>query len=598
VAESLTGGTTSILSARFSYFLNLKGPCVAIDTACSSALVAIAQACDSLILGGSDLALAGGVYVRVGPGMHVMTSKAGMLSRQGRCHTFDNRADGFVPGEGVGLFLLKRHAEAVRDGDPIHAVIRGWGVNHDGRTNGITAPSASSQTLLEKDVYARFQIDPRTISLVEAHGTATKLGDPIEVEALTDAFRSYTDQKRFCALGSVKSNVGHLMIAAAVPAVVKAILALQQRMLPPTLHFAAPNEHIDLENSPFYVNTECRDWNEAAGSRRRAAVSSFGFSGTNAHVVLEEHRTDSREDALSVPDGSAPALIVLSARTAARLAARVRQLLSALETGAITDADLANAAYTLQLGRAAFEHRLALAVISVDELRCKLVLYQAGEEVPGLHRGETSRRVASGQLSAASVTSYAISDAPHILQQWVHGGAVDWQRISEGQRPKPRRIRVPLYPFASERHWHINAADVDPTVQPSAQAPVPRTGGATAAAQSAMNDAISSPDPADRAGFVAPRTELERLIAGIWEAVLELPCVGVEDSFLELGGHSLNGVHVIKRIREEFGVELPMGALIDVHSTVAALAVVLVSELASQTDAQALGEQLQRMESA
>ncbi|MCU1245924.1 MAG: Polyketide synthase, partial [Acidobacteria bacterium] len=208
--EALMGLSLSMLAARIAYFLNLKGPCLAIETACSSSLVAVAQACDSLLLGESDLALAGGVCVLAGPRMHIMTSKAGMLSKEGRCFTFDERADGFVPGEGVGVLLLKRLSDAERDGDRIAGVLRGWGVNQDGKTNGITAPSMNSQVRLEKGVYERFGIDPRSISLMEAHGTGTRLGDPIEVEALSDAFGSYGDRPNRCAIGSVKSNIGHL----------------------------------------------------------------------------------------------------------------------------------------------------------------------------------------------------------------------------------------------------------------------------------------------------------------------------------------------------------------------------------------------------
>jgi 3-oxoacyl-(acyl-carrier-protein) synthase/acyl carrier protein len=187
-AQALMGASNSILSARIAYLLNLKGPCMAIDTACSSSLVAVAQACASLVQGGSDLAFAGGVCVLAGPAMHIMTSQAGMLSPDGKCYSFDARANGFVPGEGVGVVLLKRLDDALRDGDRIHGVLRGWGINQDGKTNGITAPSVNSQIALETGVYRDFGIDPSTIGLVEAHGTGTALGDPIEVEGLSEAF--------------------------------------------------------------------------------------------------------------------------------------------------------------------------------------------------------------------------------------------------------------------------------------------------------------------------------------------------------------------------------------------------------------------------
>src|ERR1041385_7657692 len=202
-AHGFTGGAASILAARISYFLNLQGPCLSIDTACSSSLVAIAHACDSLISGVSDVALAGGVYVMAGPEMHIKTSQAGMLSPEGKCFTFDQRADGMVPGEGVGVVLLKRLADARNDRDMIHAVIHGWGVNQDGKTNGITAPNPDSQTRLEQSVYDKYHIAPANIQLIEAHGTGTKLGDPIEVEGLKNAFRKYTANTEYCALGSV-----------------------------------------------------------------------------------------------------------------------------------------------------------------------------------------------------------------------------------------------------------------------------------------------------------------------------------------------------------------------------------------------------------
>src|SRR5260370_1215153 len=250
-AQGFTGNAMSILAARISYFLNLQGPCLSIDTACSSSLVAIANACDSLTVGGSDLALAGGVYVMAGPEMHIMTAQAGMLSPEGKCFSFDQRADGFVPGEGVGVVLLKRLADAERDRDIIYGVIQGWGVNQDGKTNGITAPTRESQTRLEQAVYDKYGIDPAGIQLIEAHGTGTKLGDPIEVEGLKKAFQKYTQNKEYCAIGSVKSNIGHCLTAAGIAGVIKLVPAPQPKPLPPPLHFHPPNHHINLNNLPF-----------------------------------------------------------------------------------------------------------------------------------------------------------------------------------------------------------------------------------------------------------------------------------------------------------------------------------------------------------
>ena len=265
-AKGFTGTANSILAARISYFLNLQGPCLTIDTACSSSLVAMATACDSLIMGNSDLALAGGVCIMATPDLHVKSSQSGMLSPDGRCYTFDNRANGFVPGEGVGVVMLKRLADAEKDQDRILGVIQGWGTNQDGKTNGITAPSPESQRRLMQEVYDKFRIDPANIHLVEAHGTGTKLGDPIEVAALKESFSQYTQKKNYCAIGSVKSNIGHCMAAAGVAGVIKTVMALKNRQVPPTINFEQQNEHINLKDTPFYVSDRLQKW-EGTGGR-------------------------------------------------------------------------------------------------------------------------------------------------------------------------------------------------------------------------------------------------------------------------------------------------------------------------------------------
>jgi acyl transferase domain-containing protein len=235
----------------------------------------------------SDLALpAASCHGR--PDTH-QTAQAGMLSLQGKCYAFDQRADGFVPGEGVGVIVLKRLSDARRDRDIIYGVVDGWGVNQDGKTNGITAPNPESQTRLELDVYEKYRIDPSNIQLVEAHGTATKLGDPIEIEGLKASFGKYT-QKTGTAPSARSSSIGHTLTAAGIAATIKLLLALQHKQLPPTIHFETLNEHIDLTGSPFYVNTGLQDWPLGGASRRQAAVSSFGFSGTNAHFVIGEYQ--------------------------------------------------------------------------------------------------------------------------------------------------------------------------------------------------------------------------------------------------------------------------------------------------------------------
>src|SRR5258708_32395295 len=216
-------------------------------------------------------------------------SQAGMFSPVGQCRTFDDSAAGIVNGEGVGAVVLKRLRDAQEANDFIYAVILGSGINQDGKTNGITAPSVNSQIELERSIYAKHKIDPETIGYVEAHGTGTKLGDPIELEALATVFSERTAKKNFCALGSVKSNIGHTTAAAGVAGLQKVLLSMRHRTLGPSLNVTRENSRVDFANSPFYINREARPWNVALGSLRRAAVSSFGFSGTNAHLVVEEY---------------------------------------------------------------------------------------------------------------------------------------------------------------------------------------------------------------------------------------------------------------------------------------------------------------------
>ncbi|WP_193316976.1 SDR family NAD(P)-dependent oxidoreductase [Janthinobacterium sp. FT14W] len=452
-AQSFTGGASSILSARISYFLNLQGPCLAIDTACSSSLVAIANACDSLNSGVSDMALAGGVYVMAGPDMHIRTAQTGMLSSEGRCFSFDQRANGFVPGEAVATVLLKRLADAQRDGDTIYGVIRGWGVNQDGRTNGITAPNPEAQARLQRDVYERYQIDPGDIGLIEAHGTGTKLGDPLEVQALKEAFSHYTRKADYCALGSVKSNIGHCLTAAGATGFIKLLQALRHRQLPPTIQFEQLNEHIKLDGSPFYVNDRLRTWETPEGKSRMAAISSFGFSGTNAHIVVEEYAIQDEPPCTLPPQrNGSDAIVPLSARTAGQLRQRASDLLAVLASGA---PNLAQLAYTLQAGREAMEVRHAFLVDSVEELRRQLQAYLAGRKRadPGLpHQEDLARRMA----------------------QWIGGGQVDWNELYRGVR-RPQRIGLPAYPFAKERYW-IDAAPVQ-----HATPPVPKAQPASAA---------------------------------------------------------------------------------------------------------------------
>ncbi|QYF93475.1 SDR family NAD(P)-dependent oxidoreductase [Massilia sp. PAMC28688] len=465
-AQGFTGSASAILAARISYFLNLQGPSLAIDTACSSSLVAIAQACDSLNAGNIDAALAGGVYVMAGPEMHIKTAQAGMLSADGRCFTFDQRANGFVPGEAVATVMLKRLADAERDGDTIHGVIRGWGVNQDGKTNGITAPNPQAQAALQRDVYSRFGIDPGTIGLIEAHGTGTKLGDPIEVQALKQSF-GQSGAPGHCALGSVKSNIGHCLTAAGATGFIKLVQALKHRQLPPTIHFEKLNEHINLAGSPFYVNDKLRAWDSPGRQVRRAAISSFGFSGTNAHLVLEEYRAEDlpvrKVQLVAVGEKS---IVPLSAKTPEQLRQRVADLLAQL-SGARPLPSLAELSYTLQTGRVPMDERVAFMAGSLTELVKHLLSYlQDQRSQPEMYRGQVSAN--KGQVDLITedadvkesllATHLAKRQVAKLAQLWSKGVDLDWNRLYGAV--KPLRIALPGYPFARERYW--NSASGDP----------------------------------------------------------------------------------------------------------------------------------------
>lgn len=348
------------LTTQVSFRLHLKGPSLSIQTACSTSLVAIHVACQSLLNRECDLALAGGVSVSVPQGLGGEYQEGGIISPDGHCRAFDAKARGTVKGSGAGVVVLKRLADALNDRDTIRAVIKGSAINNDGATKvGFTAPSIDGQASVIEEALALAAIEPEMIGYVEAHGTGTALGDPVEIAALTQAFRTGTEATGFCPIGSVKTNIGHLDAAAGVASFIKTVLALEHKQIPPSLNFEHPNPNIDFANSPFFVNTELRRW-DTKGTPRRAGVSSFGIGGTNAHVVLEEAPAS---DVFAT--AGSPQLLVLSARTQNGLAQASARLAKHLDQR--PEVDLADVAYTLSTGRRSFEHRLAVVCRDVAD---------------------------------------------------------------------------------------------------------------------------------------------------------------------------------------------------------------------------------------
>lgn len=358
---TMTHNEKDYVATRLAYELNLKGPALSIHTACSTSLVAIATACDSLWNRQCDMALAGGAAITCPVNSGHRYEEGAMLSNDGHTRTFDSQAKGTVFSDGAGVVVLKRYKDAVADGDTVYALIRGAAINNDGGIKGsFTAPSVDGQAAVISMAQAMGGVDPSTISYIEAHGTATPLGDPIEIEGLTKAFREHTDKRQYCAIGSVKSNFGHLTIAAGVAGLIKTALSLHYKVLPPSINYKSPNPQIRFEDTPFFVNHSMRPWDTSL-LPRRAGVSSFGVGGTNAHVVLEE--------AVSVPAGTPgrpQQLILLSAKTESALEARRQALATHLRNKPETD--LADMAYTLMNGRHPFRHRFFTVTDSREDL--------------------------------------------------------------------------------------------------------------------------------------------------------------------------------------------------------------------------------------
>jgi acyl transferase domain-containing protein len=340
------------LATRVSYKLNLRGPSVDVQSACSTALVGVHLARQSLLHYECDMALAGGILVNAQKSGYLY-SRGGIMSPDGHCRTFDAGANGSVGGNGVGIVVLKRLEDAIADGDCIHAVIKGSALNNDGSLRaGYTAPGVEGQAEVIVRAQAIAEVDAESITFLEAHGTATALGDPIEFAACMKAFRAGTSAKNFCAIGSVKSNVGHTGEAAGIAGLLKTVLALKHKQIPPSLHFEKPNVQIDLANSPFYINTMLVPW-DTEGIPRRAGVNSFGLGGTNVHVIVEE------APAVESSDESRPAqLLIISARSEAALEAQTNNLIDYLRQN--PGQNLGDIAYTLQMGRSAFTHRRML----------------------------------------------------------------------------------------------------------------------------------------------------------------------------------------------------------------------------------------------
>ncbi len=458
-----TANHDGILAARLAYILNLRGPALAINTACSSGLVAAHEACVSLRAGDCDAAIAGGVHVLIQPDSLVAMGQAGMLSIDGRCHTFSEKANGMVPGEAIVAVVLKRLSDAERDGDPIHGVIRGSGINYDGKTNGITAPSGKAQSSLITEVYNKHKIPFNRIDYIIAHGTGTRLGDPIEVNALYDAFKSSEEEfKKKCALTSNKPNLGHTFAASGLVSLVSMLLSMRHEKIPASINCEKESNYISWSDSPFYINKNISSWPKS-GMSRLGALSAYGICGTNAHVVLESY--DSDESVISAPQDKVPHLVALSAKSEPVLRQKLKDLCVFLGDSG-DDVDLGSLSFTMLTGRHHFAHRVALVVDDVRGAVHKIERFLENVSQEGVCSGKIERRfkpnpslMSTGEKAILQYRSMIVDGqydekrACLILLSglYTQGYQLHWEEIFVGSNV--RRSHFPTYPFSRERYW-------------------------------------------------------------------------------------------------------------------------------------------------
>lgn len=448
---------------RVSYLFNFKGPSMPIDTACSSSLTAIHYACESLKNNECSVAVVGGVNLYLHPIKYVWLCKMTMLSKKGKCHSFGIDADGFCPAEGVSAIILKPLKKAIKDGDNIHGIIKATSINQDGKTTGFTVPSPIAQSELILDSLKKSSINPRSISYVEAHGTGTALGDPIEINGLQRAYSEYTGDKQFCAIGSLKSNIGHGESVAGIAGLVKVLLQMKHKQLVPSIHSEVENPKINFMDSPFYIQKKLETWEKPTytdgGSLktfpRRASVSSFGAGGVNAHVIIEEYE---RAEKPMLEDSNC--LFVFSARDSERLNEYIARMIKFIEKNNKT-LSIRDFAYTLINGREFMDARVAFKANNIEQLIDKLKAVKSDSDSHDIYKGSVKKH--KKDIKSFTPSKEELSeiinkkDYDKIASLWVKGVEIDQEKISI--LVKGKRISLPTYPFAKEVCWYDSVED-------------------------------------------------------------------------------------------------------------------------------------------
>ncbi|CAH9068463.1 Polyketide synthase PksL [Pseudoalteromonas holothuriae] len=465
-----TTGNPASIANRVSHYFNFNGPSIALDTMCSSSLTTVHMAAKAIRNGECELALAGGVNISIHPNKYILLSQSQFIARDGKCKSFAAGGEGYVPGEGVGAVLLKSLKQAQIDGDNIYATILGSAINHGGKTHGYTVPNPKAQAQVISDAIKEAGIDACTITYLEAHGTGTSLGDPIEIRGLCEAFG--TPDKQFCAIGSVKSNIGHCESAAGIAALTKVLLQLKHKKIAPSLHSEQLNPNIDFINSPFKVAQRLLPWTPLYEGRqvipRRAGVSSFGAGGANAHLIVEEYSKPANESVIHKGTPEHSHMIVLSAVDKPKLSELLGLFLQQLSSFAVNDElqvqnVLRNIAYTLQVGRVAMVERIGFIVDTVQQLRADIERYLTGNEHVAI-TGNTEHELGGSTMpSSDSGLLVMLQEQAYdqIVMHWCQGVETNWQVLYDNGEIAAKRVSLQLYPFENEQHCIKTVADCD-----------------------------------------------------------------------------------------------------------------------------------------
>ncbi len=537
---SIPGNIASVIAGRISYMLDLKGPSVMVDTACSSSLVAVHMACMGLRNGDCEMAIAGSVKLSFLP---VQTGeKFGIESGDSKTRAFDDNSDGTGMGEGVIAVLLKPLSKAVRDGDRVYGVIKGSAVNQDGRSIGLTAPNAAAQEKVILKAWKDAGIDPETISYIETHGTGTKLGDPIEIDGITRAFRKYTTKNQFCAIGALKTNIGHLDNASGIAGLVRAILALDNKEIPPILHFNKPNREINFETSPVYINKELIPW-ETKDFPRRCGVSAFGLSGTNCHVILEEPPVIEDEQ---VVESDRIKVFAISAKSIEALKALMQKYLKLTEKW--DNQKLEDICYTALTGRGHYEYRLAMVIRNKNDFKDKIqkllkveinkeneewFFYGECKEIK--NQNDNVNTMLKEFVEGSCENEALLND---ILKLYVKGENIEWEELYRKEIRK--KIAIPVYPFEKSRCWIEIREDSKEKALPAKR----------------LEEEKPSTEIKLTGSENGQYTQTQILLAQIWGTVLGYKEIGIDEDFYELGGDSIIAANIANRAAKQIDASL------------------------------------------